>query len=387
MTFDVQAAKICQVSILFQEDTMQRHVLATLVIGTLWLLILFNAQEAAPAQSASPAEPLAQPSPRPTVASQPQATPNAGVVGVEGGFADPSVSEIAEPSQAQIGDVVEFILTITNWGSGYADNVVVTDPLPDGFDLVEVKATRGRVIVSGRTATIDVGAMNASEVIVVRLQARLNAKAQGATVTKTASVVAANDKVPTNNHSSIAVGLGSAAATTNPEDMPPLELPVTGASRVMYVTQRGDTLTSIATKYQTSVEAIKAANHLKSDFIAIEQVLIMPAPTVAASMVTGRPTYTVREGDNLFRIGLRFGIPWEKIAKANRIVNPLLLQWGQALVIPAGNVVPTQRAYIVKPGDTLTAIALKHKISVRALMLANQLSSSVIVTGQVLRIP
>jgi LysM repeat protein len=63
------------------------------------------------------------------------------------------------------------------------------------------------------------------------------------------------------------------------------------------------------------------------------------------------------------------------------------LQWGQALLIPAGNIVPTQRTYIVKSSDTLTAIALRNKTNVRALMLANNLWSSVSVSGQVLRIP
>jgi uncharacterized repeat protein (TIGR01451 family) len=353
-------------------------------LGTLLMLTLFNFN-AAPAQSAGPADPLAQPSPRPTLV--PLATP--GTAGLDNGFADPAVAEIAEPKQVQVGDVVEFILAITNWGNGYADNVVVTDPLPNSFDLVDVKATRGRVIVNGRTTTIDIGSMNASEVIIVRLQARVNSQAQASTLTKTASLVCTNDKVPTNNQSSVTVNLGSTATAMNPAEMPPVELPVTGASRVLYSTQRGDTLTSIAGKYQTSVESIKAANNLRSDIIGIEQVLIMPAPSLAASTssVTGRPTYTVKEGDNLFRIGLRFGIPWEKIARANRIINPLVLQWGQALLIPAGNIVPTQSTYTVKLGDTLTSIALRNKTNVRALMLANSLWSSVIVSGQVLRVP
>jgi 2',3'-cyclic-nucleotide 2'-phosphodiesterase/3'-nucleotidase len=45
-------------------------------------------------------------------------------------------------------------------------------------------------------------------------------------------------------------------------------------------------------------------------------------------------TYTVRAGDNLYRIGLRYGVPWRRIAEANGIINPRLLPIGKVLTIP-----------------------------------------------------
>lgn len=45
-------------------------------------------------------------------------------------------------------------------------------------------------------------------------------------------------------------------------------------------------------------------------------------------------TYTVRRGDNLFRIALRFGTTVKAIAEANRIPNPNLIYVGQVLLIP-----------------------------------------------------
>ena len=45
-------------------------------------------------------------------------------------------------------------------------------------------------------------------------------------------------------------------------------------------------------------------------------------------------TYTVRAGDNLYRIGLRYGVPWRRIAEANGITNPRLLPIGKILTIP-----------------------------------------------------
>lgn len=45
-------------------------------------------------------------------------------------------------------------------------------------------------------------------------------------------------------------------------------------------------------------------------------------------------TYTVRRGDNLFRIALRFGTTVDAIAEANGIPNPNLIYVGQVLLIP-----------------------------------------------------
>ena len=56
-----------------------------------------------------------------------------------------------------------------------------------------------------------------------------------------------------------------------------------------------------------------------------------PAPT---SSNTGSSTYTVQTGDNLFRIGLRFGVPYQQIATANGITDPTKISVGQVLIIP-----------------------------------------------------
>ena len=56
------------------------------------------------------------------------------------------------------------------------------------------------------------------------------------------------------------------------------------------------------------------------------------SPAIAAP-VSGR-THTVRAGENLFRIALRYGVPLNTLAAVNRISNPALIYVGQVLVIP-----------------------------------------------------
>jgi nucleoid-associated protein YgaU len=54
------------------------------------------------------------------------------------------------------------------------------------------------------------------------------------------------------------------------------------------------------------------------------------------TMADETPTsYTVVEGDNLFRIGLKYNMSWEKLAEENNISNPDVIETGQVLVIPA----------------------------------------------------
>ncbi|MEC0241013.1 bifunctional 2',3'-cyclic-nucleotide 2'-phosphodiesterase/3'-nucleotidase [Paenibacillus dokdonensis] len=49
---------------------------------------------------------------------------------------------------------------------------------------------------------------------------------------------------------------------------------------------------------------------------------------------TNGKVYVIKKGDNLYRIGLQFGVDWEKIAKANGINNVRGLKIGQQILIP-----------------------------------------------------
>lgn len=58
-----------------------------------------------------------------------------------------------------------------------------------------------------------------------------------------------------------------------------------------------------------------------------------PKPEPAKPSTNGK-VYVIKKGDNLYRIGLRFGVDWEKIAKANGITNVRGLKIGQEIIIP-----------------------------------------------------
>ncbi len=109
-----------------------------------------------------------------------------------------------------------------------------------------------------------------------------------------------------------------------------------------YVIQWGDTLYQLARRFNTTVAALKAANGLTSDLIYAGNVLAIPtsgyaAPvpiTVPAAAPAANPrTYTVQAGDNLFRIGLRFGVTVGALQAANGLPS-IFIYAGQGLVIP-----------------------------------------------------
>jgi LysM repeat protein len=165
-----------------------------------------------------------------------------------------------------------------------------------------------------------------------------------------------------------------------------------------YTVRWGDTLFSIAEKFDTTVDAIKDANGLTSDFITVGQELIVPGagmPSEPGRPSEGNPSvHIVQPGENLFRIALRYGTTVDAMAEANHIVNPWFIYVGQELRIPGGGdgmpMPPGSpgRTHVVQPGETLYSIAVRYDTTVQALVMANNLSNSnLIYVGQTLNVP
>lgn len=72
-------------------------------------------------------------------------------------------------------------------------------------------------------------------------------------------------------------------------------------------------------------------NRIDPEYRSGDLVLNISAPEAAAN------TYTVQSGDNLSKIGAKYGVSWQKIFEANRdkLSDPDKIFPGQELVIPA----------------------------------------------------
>lgn len=129
--------------------------------------------------------------------------------------------------------------------------------------------------------------------------------------------------------------------------------------------------------------------------------MVEPQTTPAPVAPSGAQEYAIKSGDTFSSIAKNFGVSVKAIEEANPNVNPLRLQVGQKIQIPAPAAAGTsntatpaetnagsgQQVYKVKSGDTLTKIAHDYGTTVKALRSENNLTTDRIKVGQILKIP
>ena len=156
--------------------------------------------------------------------------------------------------------------------------------------------------------------------------------------------------------------------------------PPSGA--VTYTVQRNDNLTEIANRFGTTVaELVRLNNIANPNLIYPGQVLII-RENGGSTPPSGTTTYTVQRNDTLSEIAARFGTTVNALTLANGIADPDLIYPGQVLVIPTGGCVDN---YIVQRGDTLSGIAQRFGTTVARLASLNNIrNTDRIYVGQVL---
>lgn len=217
--------------------------------------------------------------------------------------------------------------------------------------------------------------------------------------------------------------------------------------RIQYVVQAGDTVSGIAARFQSRVDAIIALNGLPpSGLIIVGKTLTIPVPqqpsatptltptatntlpvvvptqqtgggapvevaTLNGPVVNGIGTYIMQPGDTLEAVARRFNTTVQYLINLNGIVNPARLVIGQVLAVPgpgnnppggtrAPTVVPTQPGggdtgqpgrparHVVQAGENLFRISLRYNVTMDAIMRANGIvNPNLIFVGQVLVIP
>lgn len=151
-----------------------------------------------------------------------------------------------------------------------------------------------------------------------------------------------------------------------------------------YQVVAGDTLSSIANRFNTTVDELVSINNISNpNLIIVGQILKLKGNN---SPSAGNSTYIVQAGDTLSGIAQKYGTTYQELARINNIVNPNLIQIGQVIKISEKNSV-TDRIYTVKSGDTLSKIAKMYNTTVGDLVTKNNISNpNLILVGQKIKI-
>jgi len=145
------------------------------------------------------------------------------------------------------------------------------------------------------------------------------------------------------------------------ETKKPVTAPVPAPAAVGTKTHKivkGDTLTSVARKYSTSVESIKSANGLRSDTISLGQTLKIPSTQTASTETKPAPEkkqeqanafqydnellraeetygyYTVNKGDNLYALARDFFTTMSELQRINRLGASTTIFPGSEIIVP-----------------------------------------------------
>ena len=176
----------------------------------------------------------------------------------------------------------------------------------------------------------------------------------------------------------------------------------TSSSAMTYTVKSGDTLSSIASSYNTTTSTLTSLNNLSNpNLIYVGQVLKVAGSSTSvststssssASQATTSGTYTVKAGDTLSSIASSYNTTTAALASANSISNANLIYVGQVLkvtgtssstITTTSSTSSTSGSYTVKSGDSLSAIAAAHGLNWKTLAAKNNIASPyVIYVGQ-----
>lgn len=161
-----------------------------------------------------------------------------------------------------------------------------------------------------------------------------------------------------------------------------LKIPSALLPESTYIVKKGDSLYSIANKYNTTVDELKRINNLTSNILSIGQVLKLPSDKVSdVEKEENTISYTVQKGDSLYSIARKYSTTIDKIKDLNNLTTNLL-SIGQVLLIPTDTNLET--TYTVQKGDSLYSIAKKYNTTVDRLKQLNNLKSNLLSIGQIL---
>ena len=198
-----------------------------------------------------------------------------------------------------------------------------------------------------------------------------------------------------NNLSTNNLSIGQSLKIIENSDKEPMEC-------IVYTVKKGDSLYSIAKKYNTSVDEIKRYNNIKTNILNIGDRITIPCNIEYDydTFENNYVDYTVAKGDTLYSIANKFGTTVDNIKSLNDLNNNNLTVGMKLIIDDRKNVSSVLECfgqsnyennnyinYTVVKNDNLYDIARKYDTSVETIKRLNNLTTNNLSIGQILKIP
>ena len=154
----------------------------------------------------------------------------------------------------------------------------------------------------------------------------------------------------------------------------------------------GDNLWNLAKKYDTEVQIIKKINYLEKDLLSINDTLLIPLSSTQSNNFIPYEMHIVSEGDTLWDIAEKYNIELAYLIKINSLNKDAYLQLGQQLTIGNKNIhrnIESKKRtilYSVKQGDNLYKISDLFDVSIESIKEINEFQSNQLMPGQIIKI-
>jgi len=161
---------------------------------------------------------------------------------------------------------------------------------------------------------------------------------------------------------------------------------------ISHVVVSGDSLWKLAKKYDTELKIIKEINYIDSDLLSINDTLLIPLSKSKSNNFIPYEMHIVSEGDTLWDLSKKYNIAIEDLIRMNSLNKDSYLQLGQQLTIGNKNIhrnIESKKRtilYSVKQGDNLYKISDLFDVTVESIKEINDFETSVLMPGQIIKI-